>query len=81
MLTPLYLFAKIIAISKKIKKLFCALHNKKRSAQKENVRNCYERFVVFVMVFGQAIELIHAANPTQAMQAPINVNIIFPPFI
>jgi hypothetical protein len=57
------------------------LHNKKRSAQKENVRNCYERFVVFVMVFGQAIELSHAANPTQAMQAPINANIYFSPFV
>jgi hypothetical protein len=59
------------------------LHNKKRSAQKENVRICYERFVVFVMVLFlcQMIELSHAANPTQAMQAPINANIYFSPFV
>ena len=47
--------------------------------KKENVRICYERFVVFVMVLFlcQMIELSHAANPTHAIAAPINANIYF----
>jgi hypothetical protein len=34
-----------------------------------------------VLFLCQMIELSHAANTTQAMQAPINANIYFSPFV